>query len=123
MADNAFENVAVIGAGTMGHGIAQVAAMAGMEIMLFDLTEEALLAGLDRIHGNLDKGVDRGKVTEAEREQTLERIAGTTDLALALQGLPLSLQRLPLASQLCCSLARSCATKPTRRATTPASAG
>ncbi len=95
MADNAFENVAVIGAGTMGHGIAQVAAMAGMEIMLFDLTEEALLAGLDRIHGNLDKGVDRGKVTEAEREQTLERIAGTTDLALALQGADLVVEAVP----------------------------
>ena len=92
---NAFETLAVIGAGTMGHGIAQVAAMAGMEVMLFDLGEPAMMAGLDRIHANLDKGVDRGKVTQAQREQALERIAGTTDLAIAVSGADLVIEAVP----------------------------
>jgi 3-hydroxybutyryl-CoA dehydrogenase len=92
---NAFETLAVIGAGTMGHGIAQVAAMAGMEVMLFDLGEPAMMAGLDRIHANLDKGVDRGKVTPAQREQALERIAGTTDLAIAVSGADLVIEAVP----------------------------
>ena len=47
MTENTFENVAIIGAGTMGHGIAQVCAMAGMEVRLFDLGEDALGRGLD----------------------------------------------------------------------------
>jgi 3-hydroxybutyryl-CoA dehydrogenase len=92
---NAFETLAVIGAGTMGHGIAQVAAMAGMEVMLFDLGEPAMMAGLDRIHANLDKGVDRGKVTPTQREQALERIAGTTDLSLAVSGADLVIEAVP----------------------------
>jgi 3-hydroxybutyryl-CoA dehydrogenase len=109
MADNAFEKIAVIGAGTMGHGIAQVAAMAGMEVMLFDLGEDALMAGLDRIHSNLDKGLDRGKVTEAQREQTLERIAGTTDLQVAVEGADLVIEAVPEKLQLKQSLFRSVA--------------
>lgn len=92
---NAFETLAVIGAGTMGHGIAQVAAMAGMEVILFDLGEPAMMAGLDRIHANLDKGVDRGKVTPTQREQALERIAGTTDLSLAVSGADLVIEAVP----------------------------
>jgi 3-hydroxybutyryl-CoA dehydrogenase len=109
MADNAFEKIAVIGAGTMGHGIAQVAAMAGMEVMLFDLGEDALMAGLDRIHSNLDKGLDRGKVTEAQREQTLERIAGSTDLQVAVEGADLVIEAVPEKLELKQSLFRSVA--------------
>ncbi len=109
MADNAFERVAVIGAGTMGHGIAQVAAMAGMEVMLFDLGEDAMMAGLDRIHGNLDKGVDRGKVTEAQREETLERIAGTTELQVAVESADLVVEAVPEKLELKQSLFRSVA--------------
>jgi len=109
MADNAFETIAVIGAGTMGHGIAQVAAMAGMEVMLFDLGEDALMAGLDRIHSNLDKGVDRGKVTEDQRQETLERIAGTTELQVAVQDADLVIEAVPEKLELKQSLFRSVA--------------
>ncbi len=58
--------LAVIGAGTMGHGIAQVAALAGWEVALTDARLEALEPALERVRGNLDGGVARGKVAPAE---------------------------------------------------------
>lgn len=77
--------VAVIGAGTMGHGIAHVAAMAGMDVALFDAFEGAAEKGLGKIRENLDKGVERGKVAEEARDAALEhlRIAATLDDAAA----------------------------------------
>jgi 3-hydroxybutyryl-CoA dehydrogenase len=54
--------VAVLGAGTMGHGIAQVCAMAGYRVALSDATQDAAQRGVDRIRGNLDEGVKRGKL-------------------------------------------------------------
>ena len=66
MAENTFENVAIIGSGTMGHGIAQVCAMAGMEVRMFDLSDAALQSGLDSPI-NLDKGVDRESCPGASR--------------------------------------------------------
>jgi 3-hydroxybutyryl-CoA dehydrogenase len=95
MADNTFENVAVIGAGTMGHGIAQVCAMAGMEVRLFDLEDSALQNGLDKVHANLDKGVDRGKVAPENRDAALQRLAGTTDLDVAVDGADLVIEAVP----------------------------
>jgi len=95
MAETTFENVAIIGAGTMGHGIAQVCAMAGMEVRLFDLADEALQAGLDKIHANLDKGVDRGKVSESLRDEALMRLAGTTELETAVDGADLVVEAVP----------------------------
>ncbi len=77
----AVEIIAVLGAGTMGHGIAQVAAAAGYQVILRDPDEEGLARGLKVIEGNLAKGIERGKVTETEREATLARIRGTHDLA------------------------------------------
>ncbi len=95
MTENTFENVAIIGAGTMGHGIAQVCAMAGMEVRLFDLGADALERGLDKVHSNLDKGVDRGKVTEEMRDQTLMRLAGSTDLQTTVDGADLVIEAVP----------------------------
>jgi 3-hydroxybutyryl-CoA dehydrogenase len=95
MTENTFENVAIIGAGTMGHGIAQVCAMAGMDVRLFDLGADALGRGLDKVHSNLDKGVDRGKVTEDMRDQTLMRLAGSTDLQTAVDGADLVIEAVP----------------------------
>ena len=59
------ERVAVIGAGTMGHGIAQVAAMAGCEVWLSDARPDAVAAAIGKVHDNLDKGVAKGKVDAA----------------------------------------------------------
>ncbi len=71
--------VAVFGAGTMGHGIAQVAAMAGYEVRLFDVEQDALEEGLEAIRSNLDKGVELEKVEPAVRERALGAIDPTTD--------------------------------------------
>jgi len=72
--------VAVLGAGTMGHGIAQVSAMAGHDVVLRDVDEDVVDDGVDAIDENLRGGVERDKVTPEEREATLDRIEGTTDL-------------------------------------------
>jgi 3-hydroxybutyryl-CoA dehydrogenase len=65
----------------MGHGIAQVAAWAGYRVILRDLNREALMRAVQAIERNLDRGIERGKLTEAERDQTLQRIRGTVHLA------------------------------------------
>lgn len=72
--------VGVLGAGTMGHGIAQVAAAAGYLVVLRDVNEEAVARGLESIKRNLEKGIRRGKLTAAERDQTLAGIQTTTSI-------------------------------------------
>ncbi len=89
------ETVTVVGAGTMGHGIAQVCAAAGCQVRLYDVDEAAVQAGLDRIRGNLDKGIDRGKVTASERDETLARLSGSTDLTGASTGADLVVEAAP----------------------------
>jgi 3-hydroxybutyryl-CoA dehydrogenase len=79
-AATAVRRVAVLGAGTMGHGIAQAAAAAGFEVVLRDLEESFVRKGLRSIESNLSKGVERGKVTEEERARTLSNIRATTRL-------------------------------------------
>jgi len=74
------ETVAVIGAGTMGHGIAQVAAASGYPVILRDVDKETLARGIQNVERNLVKGIQLGKLTEAERDQTLQHIRGTTRL-------------------------------------------
>ncbi len=74
------ERIAVLGAGTMGHGIAQIAAQAGYTVALYDITQEAVSRGLSRIQDNLAKGVEKKKVTPEEREQTLARLSTHTEL-------------------------------------------
>ncbi|HJQ69412.1 MAG TPA: 3-hydroxyacyl-CoA dehydrogenase family protein [Blastocatellia bacterium] len=74
------EKIAVIGAGTMGHGIAQVAAQAGYAVALADVSEDMTARGLGKIEENLKKGVERGKVTDAEMREALSRIRATTNI-------------------------------------------
>ena len=76
----AIETIAVIGAGTMGHGIAQVAAAAGFRVLLNDVDRESLARGVAAIESNLAKGIQRAKLTEDDRDRTLQHIHGTTDL-------------------------------------------
>ncbi|WP_435196858.1 3-hydroxyacyl-CoA dehydrogenase family protein [Natronomonas sp. EA1] len=87
--------VAVLGAGSMGHGIAQVSAMAGHEVVLRDIEREFVEKGLEGIESNLQGGVDRGKVTEEERDATLVRVTGTTDLAEAVADAALVVEAVP----------------------------
>jgi len=70
----------VLGAGTMGHGIAQMAAMAGFEVFLRDVDEASLARGRQAIERNLAKGVQLGKVSAADREQALAHINTTVEM-------------------------------------------
>jgi len=74
------EAIAVIGAGTMGHGIAQVAAASGFRVVLYDIDRDSLARGIRSIEKNLAKGIQLGKVTEYDSERTLQQIHGTNTL-------------------------------------------
>ncbi|WP_115864392.1 3-hydroxyacyl-CoA dehydrogenase family protein [Halorussus litoreus] len=87
--------VAVLGAGTMGHGIAQVSAMAGHEVTIRDIDGEIVADGIDAIEGNLQGGVDRDKVTAEEMAAALDRISGTTDFAEAVADADLVVEAVP----------------------------
>lgn len=73
--------VGVLGAGFMGHGIAYVSALAGIEVVLKDVTQERADAGKDKIAGLLDERVSRGKLRAADKEAILGRIQATGDAA------------------------------------------
>ncbi|MES4905615.1 MULTISPECIES: 3-hydroxyacyl-CoA dehydrogenase family protein [unclassified Streptomyces] len=75
--------LAVIGAGLMGSGIAQVSAQAGWDVVLRDVTDEALRRGTDAIRASYDKFVAKGKLEAEAAEQALARITTTTDLEAA----------------------------------------
>lgn len=79
----------------MGHGIAQVTAMAGHDVTIRDIEAEFVENGLDAIEGNLQGGVERDKVSIEEKEATLERISGTTDLQEAVEDADLVVEAVP----------------------------
>ena len=72
--------IAVIGAGAMGSGIAQVAAVAGLGVTLIEVSDAAVEKGLDRVRGKLQKLVAKGKMTQRDTEAALGSIRGTTAL-------------------------------------------
>jgi 3-hydroxyacyl-CoA dehydrogenase / enoyl-CoA hydratase / 3-hydroxybutyryl-CoA epimerase len=80
--DQSVKKVGVLGAGMMGAGIAYVSANAGIEVVLIDARQEAAEKGKGYSEGLLDKGMKRGKVTEAKKSEVLGRITPTTDYAL-----------------------------------------
>jgi 3-hydroxybutyryl-CoA dehydrogenase len=80
IAPQRIETIGVIGAGTMGHGIAQVAAGAGYKVLLRDVDRDSLARGIASIERNLAKGIQLGKLTEDDRDATLQHIRGTTRL-------------------------------------------
>ncbi|SFJ90037.1 3-hydroxyacyl-CoA dehydrogenase family protein [Streptomyces pini] len=77
------KKLAVIGAGLMGSGIAQVSAQAGWDVVLRDVTDEALRRGTDGIRASYDKFVSKGKLAAEDAEAALGRITATTDLDAA----------------------------------------
>lgn len=89
------DKVTVIGAGTMGHGIAQVAAQSGFEVALYDIKEEFVEKGLSKVRENLAKGIEKGKVTPADRDAALARLKGTSDFAAAAAGARLVIEAAP----------------------------
>ncbi|MEJ2217568.1 MAG: 3-hydroxyacyl-CoA dehydrogenase family protein [Gemmatimonadota bacterium] len=94
------DRVAVIGAGTMGHGIAQVAAVAGCRVELVDTAVQRVQASLEHIRANLDEGVARGKVTAAARDAALSNINGITDIAAAVHDADVVIEAVPEQMQL-----------------------
>ncbi len=78
---DSIKTVAVLGAGTMGNGIAHVFARAGYDVILRDVEEGFLQRGMETISKNLDREVKKGKLTEAEKPQVLARLKPVTDIA------------------------------------------
>jgi len=89
------KRAAVLGSGTMGHGIAQVLAAAGIEVCLYDIADEFLAKAQARIQGNLDKGVERGKLSGEERAATLARLSTSSDFEAAVAGVQLVVEAVP----------------------------
>ena len=70
----------VIGAGQMGNGIAQVAAMSGLNVIMNDIKPEFVEKGLKTITKNLDRSVDKGKMSKEDRDAVLGRIKTSVDI-------------------------------------------
>ncbi len=75
------ETLGIIGAGTMGNGIAQVSAGAGLRVTMVDISDAAVARGVAAVGSSLDRLVKKEKMTAADKDATLSRIAGTTDKA------------------------------------------
>jgi 3-hydroxybutyryl-CoA dehydrogenase len=75
------KTIGVVGAGTMGNGIAQLAAQMGANVIMRDIKDDFVQRGLKAIDKFLSKGVERGKVTPEQKTTVLGRIIGTTDMA------------------------------------------
>ncbi len=75
------EKVGVLGAGLMGHGIAQVTAQAGMTVVLREVDDDALAKGVGRIEKQLARAVDRGRMDQPAADEVRGRVHGTTDYA------------------------------------------
>ena len=77
------DSIGVVGAGQMGHGIAQVAAVSGFDVVMSDISADVLASAEAAIEGSLDKFVSREKMTGDERQAALDRVTTTTTLAEA----------------------------------------
>ncbi len=89
------EKITVIGSGIMGHGIAQVVATAGFQVQLNDISDELLQNAKSKIEGSLDRGIKKGKISEADKEDILSRIAFTKELAAAAKAADLVVEAVP----------------------------
>lgn len=88
-------NVSILGSGTMGRGIAYLAAVSGLDTVLFDVDADALDAAKAAIDATLRKGVEKGKVTEAAAREALERVHLVPDLEPAVSGADLLIEAVP----------------------------
>lgn len=88
-------NVTVLGAGSMGHGIAQVSAMAGNEVVVRDIEQDIVDDGLAAIENNLDGAIERDMIDDAEKSEIIDRLTGTTDLEAAVRDADLVIEAAP----------------------------
>jgi 3-hydroxybutyryl-CoA dehydrogenase len=88
-------SLSVLGAGTMGRGIAQVAALAGYRVRLNDIAQEILDGALKQLRATLDAGIERWKITESEKVAALALIQPTTDFEKAVAEADLVIEAAP----------------------------
>src|SRR2546425_10429159 len=81
MSADQIKTVAVLGAGTMGNGIAHVFARSGYKVILRDVEQRFLDRGMETIVKNLDREIKRGRIAEAEKETVFGRLQPVTDMA------------------------------------------
>lgn len=79
MTIDAIKTIAVVGAGTMGQGIAQVCSAAGYKVLLYDIQPELVSSALSSIRKNLDSAVEKGKLDRAQKDSIINFIIGVTD--------------------------------------------
>jgi len=75
------KKIGIIGAGQMGSGIAHVCSLAGLDVVLNDLSEERVTAGLATINGNMARQISRGQIAEEDRKAALDRVKPSTDFS------------------------------------------
>ena len=75
------EQIGIVGAGTMGNGIAQVCAAAGLPVVMTDISDAALTRGMSVVSNSLERLVNKQKMTDADRQAALARITTSTDTA------------------------------------------
>ena len=92
---DAIENAAVLGGGTMGHGIAQVLAQAGIATRLYDVSPDVLDAARSKVQANLEQGVLKGKVDAESRDRALALLSTTADLGEATLGVDVVVEAVP----------------------------
>lgn len=85
-------NIAVIGSGTMGNGIAHVFAQSGHQVQMIDIDQNALEKGKKSIEKNLDRQVKKEKISEDDKQKTLGNISASTDLKSAAQNIDLAVE-------------------------------
>ena len=85
----------ILGAGTMGNGIAQVCAQAGMQVVLFDINDDAVATGLANIKRMLAKAVENGKASPEDVTATMSRLSTSTDLIASCEGAQLVVEAIP----------------------------
>ena len=77
----AIQSIGIIGAGTMGNGIAQACAVSGLQVLIIDISDAAVAKGISTIESSLDRLIKKEKITESDKKQALSRIKGSTDYA------------------------------------------
>lgn len=91
----AIKKIAVLGAGQMGNGIAQVCAQAGYEVTMRDIDQKFIDKGIATIKKNLERGLKKGRITKEEIDATFGRITGILDLKEAVKDADLVIEAIP----------------------------
>jgi enoyl-CoA hydratase/3-hydroxyacyl-CoA dehydrogenase len=89
------KKIAVVGAGAMGHGIAQLAAMSGLEVTMRDINEEFVQAGMKKIRWSIGKLIEKGKISPPEAEKALKRVKPLVSLKEAVEGADFMIEAVP----------------------------